>query len=159
MKLARLFPASAVLPQTQERNFIRQSTYVAHLGEQDAFFDKLAPQVDHLTNLVWIADGARWIWDWIGQYYPDSEQILDFYHAKERLCGFALEAFPDQPLRKEWIEQQAELLLEDQAEVVLTSISLMSLKGKAAQLQKSICGYYRNNLKRMRYKTFRQKGL
>ncbi len=159
IKLARVFAGSAVLPQTKERHLIRQSTYIAHLGGQEAFFEKLSPQVDYLTNLVWIADGARWIWDWIEQYYPDSEQILDYYHAKERLCAFALEAFPDRLVGKDWIDQQEALLLEDQVETVLASIALMSLKGKAGDLQKSICTYYRNNLQRMRYKTFRQKGL
>ncbi len=136
MKLGRVFAASALLAASAQRNFIHQSQYVAHLGDHHTFLEKLSPQVDHLTNLVWIADGARWIWDWIEQYYPDSVQILDYYHVKERLCDFALEAFRDQALRKEWVGQQEELLLEDQAETVLASIALMSCSGKAKQLQK-----------------------
>ncbi len=28
-------------------------------------------------------------------YYPDSVQILDYYHCKEKLCEFAKEAIKD----------------------------------------------------------------
>ncbi len=135
MKLGRVFAAVRFLAASAQRNFIHQSQYVAHLGDHHTFLEKLSPQVDHLTNLVWIADGARWIWDWIEQYYPDSVQILDYYHVKERLCDFALEAFRIKPCVKSGLGNRKNLL-EDQAETVLASIALMSCSGKAKQLQK-----------------------
>lgn len=159
MKLARLFAAQDHFNESAQRNMIHQSKYVAHLGGHRAFFNKLLPLTDSLSNLVWIADGARWIWDQVATYYPDSIQILDYYHCKEKLCEFAVEALKDSAERKEWINLQEELLLADQAEIVIANITLISCKGKAQQRQRSLLTYYENNLNRMRYQTFRQKGL
>ena len=75
MKLARLFAAQDHFSESARRNMIHQSEYVAHLGGHRAFFNKLLPLTDSLSNLVWIADGARWIWDQVATYYPDSIQI------------------------------------------------------------------------------------
>jgi hypothetical protein len=30
-------------------------------------------------------DGADWIWDLVGQFFGQAEQMIDWYHAKERL--------------------------------------------------------------------------
>lgn len=40
--------------------------------------------LENLNDLVFIADGARWIWKWADKTYPESVQIVDFYHAKEQ---------------------------------------------------------------------------
>lgn len=159
MKLARIFPAQAHLPESERRNFIRESTYVAHLGGHRAFFNKLLPLTDRLSKMVWIADGARWIWDHVQTHYPGSVQILDFYHCKEKLCEFAAEAFKDKTQCSEWVTLQEALLLADQAPTVVANIALMGCQGKAQQQQRSLLTYYENNLHRMRYQTYRQQGL
>ncbi len=55
--------------------------------------------------------------------------------------------------------QQEDLFFANQAELVLTNITLMPCPGKAQQLQRSLLNYYENNLPRMRYKTYRDQGL
>ena len=159
MKLGRVFAAEAHLPESEKRNFIRESTYVAHLGGHRAFFNKLLPVTDRLSEVIWIADGARWIWDHVQTHYPDSVQILDYYHCKEKLCEFASEAFKDKTERSEWIALQEELLLADQAPTVLANIALMGCQGKARQRQRSLLTYYENNINRMHYQSYRQEGL
>ena len=159
MKLARIFAAEDHLPQSERRNFISHSTYVSHLGSHHAFCAKLLPLTDALPNLVWIADGAPWIWNMAGTHYPDSVQILDYYHAKEKLCSFAKEAIKDSKQRTQWIEQQEDLLFSDQVKLVIANISLMPCRGPARQLQRSLLTYYENNKQRMRYQSYRQQGL
>lgn len=159
LKLARIFAAQDHWPESEVRHFIHQSDYVAHLGSHHAFCDKLLPLTDALPNLVWIADGARWIWDMVATHYPNSIQILDYYHCKEKLCEFAKEAIKDPAERSAWIEQQENLFFADQTQVVLANITLMSCQGKAQQLQRSLLTYYENNLERMRYKTYRDQDL
>ncbi len=83
MKLARIFVAQDHLSEGNGRHFIYHSDFVAHLGSHYAFYNKLLPITDDLPNLIWIADGARWIWDMVATHYPDSIQILDYYHCKE----------------------------------------------------------------------------
>lgn len=158
LKLGRVFAAESVLPENQHRNFIRHSNYVAHLGEHEPFFNKLSFLTDRLPNMVWIADGARWIWKWVEEQYPNAVQILDYFHAKEKLCELAQLAFCDEQERSQWIQQQEDLLFQDAITVVLANIALMSLKGAAKQKQQALLKYYQNNEHRMQYATFRKQG-
>lgn len=158
LKLGRVFAKEAILPENQERNFIQDSRYVAHLGECEPFFEKLSLLTDRLPNMVWLCDGARWIWRWVEEQYPDAVQILDYFHAKEKLCEFAKEAFSDEQQRKEWIQQQEDLLFEDAVSLVIANVALMNLKGVARQKQKALLSYYGNNKDRMQYGTFRKQG-
>ena len=67
--------------------------------------------IEKIKNKVFIADGAKWIWNWVEDTYPDCEQIVDFFHAKEHLCEFAKEYFKDKHYRTKWIDAQSEVML------------------------------------------------
>jgi hypothetical protein len=159
MKLARVFPAKAHMEESEKRNFIRESTYTAHLGSLYPFFRKLEKQTDSLDNMVWICDGAKWIWNWIESSYPESTQILDCFHCTEKLHDFAKEGFKDKKERDEWTSDQCELLLGGHIEEVIANVALTTCKGKAKQKQKSLLTYYRNNRNRMNYKKYKDEGL
>lgn len=159
MKLGRIFPAASHMSQSEKRNFIKESSYVAHLGDHHAFLKKLEKQTDILDQMIWIADGAKWIWNWIESSYPDSVQILDYFHCSEKLHDFAHEVFKDKTQRKVWTDKQQDLLLESKAGEVIREIAQTSCKGKAKQLQRVLVTYYENNLERMNYKHYRQQGL
>jgi hypothetical protein len=159
LKLARIFPGKAHMEVSEKRNFIKESSYVAHLGGHHPFFTKLERHTDRLQNMVWICDGARWIWNWIEANYPESTQILDYYHCTEKLHDFAREAFKDKQCRKLWTDQQEELLNNGKARVVLANINLVYCKGKALQKKRSLQTYYENNTKRMDYKKYNDEGL
>jgi len=49
--------------------------------------------------LVFVCDGAVWIWNLIAYYYPNAVQIVDWYHAEDRLKRIAEEAFLGQDER------------------------------------------------------------
>lgn len=158
MKLARIFSAKDHMDTGKSKNLITQSQYAAHLGGHQAFFRKVEKYTDALPNMVWIADGARWIWDWVGESYPEATQILDYYHCKERLCLLAAEALPQPDQRKQWVHRQENLLLNDQLDEVLGEIEKLPCKGKSLQMKRSTLTYYENNKSRMKYKTYRDKG-
>ena len=94
-----------------------------------------------------MADGAKWIWNWIEEYYPNSTRILDFYHCKEHLCSFAKEYFP----RDEsdlWLEKCMERLKAEQVDVLLKETE--KLPGKKTHLKKEkvkLLNYLKNNKK------------
>jgi Uncharacterised protein family (UPF0236) len=159
MKLGRLFKKSDLLPFSESRNFITKSTYVAHLGEAKDFFPKFEYEVESLKNLVFINDGGTWIWKWVESSFPNSIQILDYYHAKEHLCEFAKEYFLEEEQRKKWIDNQCEALLNKTPEVVVEAIKSLSYQKKTEQSKVKLINYYTTHLKRMQYKTFKEKGL
>lgn len=107
-------------------------------------------------TVVVIGDGAEWIWKQASDKFPCAVQIVDYYHACEHLADLARLIAPDdcQQLLKRWKKQ----LLNSQVGKILSHAR--SKKADAvdpAQVEQQL-GYFENNRKRMRYKSFRQKG-
>ena len=141
---------------SQGHGVITQSLYVDHLGGHQDFLKKFDHFVSCLMKVVFIADGAKWFWNWVETFYPQAIQILDFFHAKEHLHQYASLYFSEAINSKQWCEQQTELLLEDKIEQVLTNISNLpkSKNKKEKQARDNLLNYYGENSKRMQYKTF-----
>ena len=110
LKLARIFKGSKVIEIQNKRNEIMETVYCSHLGSIHEFFPKLERHLVGHKHLVVIGDGAPWIWNWCEDNYPGCVQILDFYHAKEKLIVFAKAHFKNPDKKEEWIEQQLKLL-------------------------------------------------
>lgn len=155
-KLGRVFKGSMLCRQSENRKWIKESEYVAHLGNHKDFEQKMSVVTDKYEylqeRLIFITDGAKWINNWINAEYPQATQILDFYHAKEHLGEFAALYFKDKPQRSQWIEQLAEELLEKGIEQVIKSIKALCEGGKVIERKKqNLLNYYTNNAYRMNY--------
>lgn len=160
LKLGRLFYKSQVVDIHERRKAVLQSIYVSHLGGVEAFFPKLERHLVGYTNRIIIGDGAKWIWNWAEDNYPGALQILDFYHAKEKLVIFARHQFKEEQTRLEWIKVQAEKLLGNQLEEVLLSLkSCRARNEEAKKAKQKAIDYYQEHDDRMQYKTYRDKGL
>jgi hypothetical protein len=163
IKLGRIFRGDANLPLSEKRRWIRQSQYIAHLGEYRPFLEKFEMELHGLENFVIVADGAKWIWEWAEANYPEKVQILDFYHAMEHLWEFARLYIKGQSERAEWVAIQKTLLLESDSGVedVIRSIKAFpkSKSMKKGKVHSNLLGYVSRNRKRMRYKQFQENGL
>ena len=111
---------------------------------------------DHARLLVFICDGAVWIWNLIAQYFPNAVQIVDWYHAADRLKRIAEENFPTLEERQTWLHQVTEDLWQGRVELVIEACRLLAKKSKWAQQSLT---YYSNNIERMRYDQFRASNL
>ena len=160
IKLARIFRATDLTELHPKRNWITNSLYVAHLGDHKDFCRKVGHYTDELKNPVFVGDGAHWIWNWVNAFYPESVQILDFFHAKEHLCTFGNLYFKDEQIKKEWIQIQTDLLLTDNVDQVIEGIIQLPeiTNSPAEKSRKNLIEYYRNNRQRMLYMTFRKEG-
>jgi hypothetical protein len=161
IKLGRLFPAKSNVQISQGHGIITESHYVAHLGGHEEFLEKFDHYVSCLPNPVFIADGARWIWNWVEAFHPKAIQILDFYHAKEHLCQYAMLYFKEEIMAKQWIDDQTKLLLDDQVNEVISHIADLpdTNNKKEKQARDNLINYYSENSKRMQYKTFQESEL
>lgn len=110
---------------------------------------------DRARILVFICDGAVWIWNLIVHYFPNAIQIVDWYHAVDRLKRIAEEAFPQANERQTWLEQSTEDLWQGRVEAVIEACQLLEKKSNFA---KQALLYYANNRERMRYAQFRAAG-
>ena len=159
IKVGRVFAQKDCIEVQKKRNEIVKSQYVCHLGDHREFLRKFECYVEDYKHKVCIADGAKWIWNWAEDTYPHMVQILDYYHAVEKLSGYAVEQISDTRQRKRWMDKQKKSLLNNKAEIVLSVIGQQQGRTEVAEKQrKAVISYYENNLKRMQYKTFREAG-
>jgi hypothetical protein len=130
---------------------------IAHVEE----FGKLAwatgcqVTADLVAELVFVCDGATWIWELIAHYYPNAVQIVDWYHAEDRLERLADTVFSSPSERQQWLAQITETLWQGQVEEVILACKHFAQKHDEAR---QAVTYFSNNTHRMRYDQFRSHG-
>lgn len=158
LKLGRVFAQSGAY-QDKKRGIIRESTYVAHLGGHEEFLAKFEPLIHQKSCLVAIGDGARWIWDYWHTFRPDAVQLLDYFHAIEKIGLWAVGVFKDEKQRKEWMDNCQTLLLNDEVKELIIGLQEIPCQGDKLEKRQQLLTYLKNNEQRMRYKTFQEEGL
>lgn len=114
----------------------------------------LEAQADLARELVFVCDGALWIWHQVERYYPHAVQIVDWYHAADRLERVAQAAFPTEAAQVAWLDQVTEDLWQGQIEAVIRACQSL----KRCQAAQDAVTYFTNNEARMRYDRFRAAG-
>ncbi len=110
---------------------------------------------DLSPELVFLGDGAVWIWNLVTYYYSNAVQIVDWYHAEEHLENVALAAFSTPSERNPWLEAVTQSLWDGQVEDVITACE--GLAHSCLKAQQAVT-YFTNNIERMRYDKFRAAG-
>jgi hypothetical protein len=116
-----------------------------------------AHQADQARELVFIADGADWIWRIVNRLYPHAIQIVDWYHACTYLATLAAEAFPEQAQAQAWLDQQQTCLWEGQLRAVFQACRAVA--SLAPPTARAALAYFAHNRTRLRYARFRALGL
>jgi hypothetical protein len=160
-KLARIFNSDKNITVNKDRNEIVENVYVSHLGGIDTFLPKLERHISLVKNRkIFISDGAKWIWNWVEDNYPGATQIIDYYHAIEKIEHLAKVNYTSEEKRKTWVEEQKELLMNDGVYEVITNITNLKPRTELAKEAKQLAlRYYTEHEDRMLYKTFKDKGL
>ena len=109
-------------------------------------------------ELVFIADGTRWIWRIVQSYFPHALQIVDWYHASGYLIKIANTAFGENsPQALVWLKHVKTALYEGQLGSVMRAChAVLALAPKAVADARSYFAYNRTHL---RYAKFRSMGL
>jgi hypothetical protein len=110
---------------------------------------------DLVAELVFVCDGAAWIWDVVEQYYPNAVQIVDWYHAEDRLKRVADASFASPAQRQAWLAPVVDSLWQGQVEEVIFACNRLASKHDEAR---QAVTYFSNNRQRMRYDVFRAQG-
>jgi hypothetical protein len=110
------------------------------------------------SELIFLADGARWIWDLVDLHFPQAVQIVDWFHACEYIAPVAKLAFQDKQQQLLWIKQvQDDLWHGKLDEVVAACAQYCDPQREDDPAQKAVT-YYTNNRHRMDYPTYRANG-
>lgn len=106
---------------------------------------------------VVVADGAKWIWRVALELFPHAIQIVDIWHAKEKLHEVSKAIFGNRSdLAKPWAERRCSELDGGDVEVVVKTLNQHARHCRQAS---QATGYFSTNRERMRYKEFREQGL
>ena len=131
-------------------------TYRAVLGSADDFAPALwglaiERRVPQTADVSVTADGAEWIWNLVADYFPDSVQVVDWYHATEYLAGAADALHPNQPAAAQaWRQERRQDLYLGQVHKLIEPLERGGLTTQA--------DYFRRHERRMQYQTFREQG-
>jgi hypothetical protein len=134
--------------------------YFCDITEADDFGNLLwatgcDAKADLSPELVFLGDGAVWIWNLVAKYYSHAIQIVDWYHAEEHLEGVASAVFPEGSQRSNWLEGVKQSLWDGQVEEVISACDAFAA---SCELAHKAVHYFYTNAERMRYDRFRAAG-
>jgi len=113
---------------------------------------------DRAQELVFVCDGAKWIWRLVEENFPEAIQILDWYHAVEYLTPVAHALFHDQDKQTERLTVMKEHLWFSRTQLVIDGCLALGDHANAAEPAAKAASYFQNNLARMDYANFREQG-
>jgi hypothetical protein len=162
MKVGRIYSESSRVRVQESRTEVTDSLYVCTFGNNRDFIKKFEPYIEPYKHKVFIADGAKWIWNWVEDFYGDSVQILDFYHAVEKLGAYAALVYKDEAERRRWLDAQKQRLKADEVETIVEELKEIAAKitdtTEPNKVLNDVIRYYENNIERMKYGSFLKKG-
>jgi hypothetical protein len=142
---------------------LQQKDYVSYIGDVSNFKKlmlslALRNGYGSYRDVVLISDGATWIREMKNMYFPDAQQILDYWHLCENVSEFAKNVFSqDEKKYKPWANKVCELMKESKT---LDALSMIKSLTKS-QLKKSsfdLAQYIHNNIDNVNYKSYISKG-
>ena len=166
LKVGAWFVTEAKPPQNPDDAWgieARDITYFCDICEAQKFgpllwatgFQRQALQAQ---QIIFLGDGADWIWNLVQENFPHAVQIVDWFHAAEYLTPVAQTAFTNEHETKAWHTHARELLWTSRVdEVIAECASFVEQKRGAEAAQKALT-YFRNNRQRMDYAAYRAKG-
>jgi len=154
---------------TDEKGFpIREkdsTTYIGGIETTEEFGKKL--EIESLKRglysakeTVFIGDGAKWVWGIAETYFHNATQILDFYHAKEHLMELIDAIYKSNNRKNKRLNSDtarlSKFLEKGRIEKIIHFAERLNPNDEK-EISKQI-GYFRDNIERMRYEYFREKG-
>jgi hypothetical protein len=97
------------------------------------------------------ADGAPWIWNVASDLFPDSTQIVDWYHATQHLSAAGHALYPDNESQAhKWVSQKRQHLFQGDIHLITTSLDGAGLSDHSR--------YFHTHKRRMQYHQFQDDG-
>ena len=158
LKVGAWFETEAQPPTQPDQAWDIQAknlTYFCDLQEAKSFGELLwATGVQrHATRakeLIFVGDGAEWIWNLVTSYYPHAVQIVDWFHAVEHLTPVA--ALVGSPTgAATWLQQVRQALWDGRLEEVIGACATLATPGCNEDPAQKAVTYFTNNRERISY--------
>jgi hypothetical protein len=112
---------------------------------------------DKAERRVVLGDGAHWIWNLSGEYFPGAVEIVDRFHAKERLSEVSKAIYgAGSELGRQWAKKRHDELDEGRLDDL---IHMLDIHASSCDEARKCRDYIGENRKRMQYPEFHALGL
>lgn len=144
-------------------SIIRKKEYTSYVGSVDEFKKYLFACAvrngyGRYQTTVIISDGATWIRNMSDELFPDAVQILDLYHLCENIYEYAKSVFKnDEAKYIPWAESLIKQFKNSETSEALAKIKPYS-KRKLPKNVVNLYTYVQNNINKIDYKTYIEKG-
>ena len=163
-KLGMVFKDNKKITRTNGKNILKEKEYVSYLGSVDSFKNllfKTAIENGYGTtkNVVFLGDGAQWIWNICEELFPDAVQILDYYHLKENVYDYGEYLYPnDEKKREKWAENLLDDINEGNIEKAIDKIpDKIDVENEKKSDIPNLKSYLKNNKNRVNYDEYKKK--
>jgi hypothetical protein len=167
-KLAEIFSSNDI--QTKKKangeiyHRILKKEYTSYIGAAEVFKKYLWSAAlrngyGNYEDTVLLSDGATWIRNMKEELFPDAQQILDFYHLKEKLYDFSKIYFNDDKNKyKPWVKKLSDYFLDGKYLLSIKLITKMYNSFNNNDNIYNLVNYLENNIKNIDYKLYKEKG-
>jgi hypothetical protein len=152
-------------PEERPQRDHASTTYIAAILTAQEFGPRLRAEallrgMAQAKTVVFLGDGAVWIWKLARLNFPNAVCILDYYHACEHLNLLSAALYGEgSPLAKRRYRQWRRALLKDKiADVIAQAKADLPSRAAARNLAKKQIAYFQRNRSRIQYQTFRRAG-
>lgn len=154
----------APVRRTREGEQRQPASYVAGLEPAAAFGQRLALEahqrgLEDAPAIAILGDGAAWIWALAAEHFPHAIQIVDWFHASERIWALGRALFGAETAETTtWVETQLGRLAQGQAALLACEWQALTCSGEAAAVRDEQVTYFTNQAPRMAYDRYRDAG-
>ena len=152
-------------PDQRPQRDYDSTTYIADIVSAKEFGTRLRAEamrrgIAKAKTIVFLGDGARWVWELARINFPEAICVLDYYHACEHLTLLSQALYGEgSALAKKRFRQWRKALLKDKIpQIIAQAKTDLPTRVQSRKLAQKQIGYFQRNQSRMFYQTFRQAG-
>ena len=105
-----------------------------------------------------LGDGAEWIWHLAAEHFPTAIQIVDWFHASERVWELGRALLGRDTATAAWVAAQLDRLAQGQAATLAPAWQALPCRGDSAAVRDAQVTYFTNQASRMAYDRYRAAG-
>ena len=148
----------------KSQHTLTRKEYVSYIGPAEEFKKHLLACAirngyGSYKETVLLSDGATWIRNMKEEFFPDAQQILDYFHLCENVSDYAKSIFNmDEARYRPWTEDVCVALKAGRYKDVLQELGKPRGSRKVSSSPTNLYGYIENNSDNIDYPTYIAKG-
>ena len=162
VKLAAFFTQSSVDDQGAPVRDPDSTTYLASFKSSDQFglaVRQAARQraMAQAREVIYLGDGAAWVWEVARTCFAQAVQILDYYHASEHVVALAKACYSDPGCAQNSALRWQSLIYDSELTTLLKEAQAVPDPANPEERQREL-DYLQHNQARMDYLRYRREG-